>query len=269
MQAIGICRFSYPALGGFQVEHGSAEDRAAYLYAPARLDERFALFETVALPCLRAQTDQNFEVVVVIGEDFPTQYRARLEGLIADVPQLRIEAHAPGPHRQVMRHILNSARHDPDAPCLQFRFDDDDAIGVDFIEQFRQAAEDCSALTDKQRAVAFDWHQGYVAEFGAGGVEATPTFRRLFTAALGIYVRGGAKLSIMNFAHNKIDQHMPVVSFGDRPMWVRSHNGFNDSRQKKNAHQIAVAPLDEDDSALFQELFAIDPDAVRAAFSAL
>ena len=73
MQAIGICRFSYPALGGFQVEHGSAEDRAAYLYAPARLDERFALFETVALPCLRAQTDQNFEVVVVIGEDFPTQ----------------------------------------------------------------------------------------------------------------------------------------------------------------------------------------------------
>ncbi|MCP3879258.1 MAG: hypothetical protein GY701_12850, partial [Sulfitobacter sp.] len=50
MQVLGLCRFSYPALGGFQVGHDSTADRIAYLYDPARLEERFRLFETVALP---------------------------------------------------------------------------------------------------------------------------------------------------------------------------------------------------------------------------
>ena len=39
MQVIGFCRFSYPAEGGFQVEHDTTEARAAYLYAPERIDE--------------------------------------------------------------------------------------------------------------------------------------------------------------------------------------------------------------------------------------
>ena len=68
MQVIGLCRFSYPAIGGFQVEHNSIEERIAFLYAEARLDERFRLFETVALPCLREQTDQDFDLIIVIGD---------------------------------------------------------------------------------------------------------------------------------------------------------------------------------------------------------
>jgi hypothetical protein len=53
MQVIGLCRFSYPALGGFQVLHDTTEDRMAYLWSKERLEERFRLLETVALPCLR------------------------------------------------------------------------------------------------------------------------------------------------------------------------------------------------------------------------
>ena len=67
MQVLGLCRFSYPALGGFQVGHDSTADRIAYLYDPARLEERFRLFETVALPCLMAQTDPDFEMIVLVG----------------------------------------------------------------------------------------------------------------------------------------------------------------------------------------------------------
>jgi hypothetical protein len=52
MQVIGLCRFSYPAIGGFQVEHETIEDRIAYLYADARIEERFRLMEAVALPCI-------------------------------------------------------------------------------------------------------------------------------------------------------------------------------------------------------------------------
>ena len=57
MQVIGICRFSYPAEGGFQRLHESLEERCAYLYEDERLNKRFATLETVTLPSIRAQTD--------------------------------------------------------------------------------------------------------------------------------------------------------------------------------------------------------------------
>ena len=53
MQVIGICRFSWPGIGGFQVEHETLEQRIAFLYAPERMEERFRTFETVTLPPLR------------------------------------------------------------------------------------------------------------------------------------------------------------------------------------------------------------------------
>ena len=52
MQVIGLCRFSYPAIGGFQVDHPDIAARIAYLYGPARMEERFATFETLTLPPL-------------------------------------------------------------------------------------------------------------------------------------------------------------------------------------------------------------------------
>ena len=37
MQVIGLCRFSYPAIGGFQIEHETLENRIGFLYAEDRL----------------------------------------------------------------------------------------------------------------------------------------------------------------------------------------------------------------------------------------
>ena len=82
MQVIGLCRFSYPALGGFQVEHDTPEERAAFLYAPDRMESRLRTFETFTLPPLRAQSDQDFLFGVVIGEDLPDRWRDRLEALL-------------------------------------------------------------------------------------------------------------------------------------------------------------------------------------------
>ncbi len=170
MQVIGLCRFSYPAIGGFQIEHDSIGDRIAYLYDDARMEERFRLFETVALPCLRAQTHQEFELICVIGDQLPKRHRDRLNDLTADMPQLRLRAEPPEPQRDVMKKILNSARRDPSEPCLQFRFDDDDAVAVDFIERLRAAADDSASLTAQHKAVAFDWNKGLIAEFGPKGI---------------------------------------------------------------------------------------------------
>jgi hypothetical protein len=266
MQVIGLCRFSYPAHGGFQVEHETIEERIAYLYGEARLEERFRLMETVALPCLKAQTDQDFTLVIVVGNQLPRHHLHRLERLVEDMPQALIHQEPPRKQREVMKEVLNEARLDPREPCLQFRHDDDDAVAVDFIERLRRAAEQSDALTREHKTVAFDWNQGHSAEFGAKGIRAAQGFRAFFVAALGMYVRGNCPMTIMNFAHEKIPRFMPAVSFPQRDMWVRGLNAFNDSRQKP-VREPDLAHLDAEGEALFRDRFAIDADRVRRVFS--
>jgi hypothetical protein len=267
MQAIGLCRFSYPALGGFQIEHDTIEERIAYLYGEHRLEERFRLFETIALPCLKAQTDPNFSLIIVIGDQFPAHHEKRLEDLIEDFPQALIHKEPPRNQREVMKEILNEARLDPSEPCLQFRYDDDDAISVDFIGKLRKAAQDCGPLLRQHKTVAFDWSVGYVAEFSAQGIQAAETFRQFYTAALGMCVKGNNPLTIMNYAHDKMPRFMPAVSFSETPMWVRSHNSSNDSRQNQERHPNMM-PLDASQEQMFRDRFAIDIDHVRRVFSA-
>ena len=266
MQIIGLCRFSYPAIGGFQVEHDSLEERMAYLWSEARLEERFRLLETMALPCLRVQTDPNFQLIMLIGDRFPAHHEARLRDLTADIPQIQIRKEPPQRSRAICKRVLNQARHTIHAPCIQFRHDDDDAIAVDFIEKLRQASKDVASLLDKHEMVALDWNQGYVAEVGAQGLQATPIYRPFYVAALGVYVAGGCRTSIHNFNHEKLPQVMPTVTFSDPDMFVRSHNGFNDSRQKK-VRAVPVEPLSAEQTRLFKSRFAIDVEEVRAVFS--
>lgn len=243
MQVIGLCRFSYPAFGGFQVEHETIEERIAYLYGAARLEERFRLMETVTMPCIKAQTDPDFELIIVIGDQLPKEHRDRLNDITTDIPQVRIVEEPPRPQREVMKEIFNKARKNPSEPCLQFRHDDDDAFAVDFIERLRAASRDAERLTAQHKAVNFDWNNGHVAEFGAHGIASTDIHRALYPAAMGMQIRGNSPLTIMNFAHEKIGRFMPVVSYNDPPMFVRSDNGSNDSRQKP-VKKVPVKPID-------------------------
>ena len=266
LQVIGLCWFSYPAIGGFQVDHDTIEERIEYLYSDERLEERFALFEAVALPSLSAQTDPNFDLIIVVGDQLPPRHLARLESLIADMPQARIHAEPPRPQREVMKQILNAARRDFSQPCLQFRFDDDDAVAVDFVERLRKAAAHCATLTCQHKSVAFDWNKGFIAEYGPNGISATEIFRPFDVAALGMWVKGDCHLTIMNFAPNKIDRFMPCVSFDEPRMFVRGHNASNDSRQKP-VKGVQVKPLNYEQSERFRQRFAIDIDRVQQVFS--
>ena len=266
MQTIGLCRFSYPALGGFQVEHDTTEDRIRYLYGEARLEERFRLLETVALPCLKHQTDDDFELIILIGDQLPKHHLDRLHALVEDMPQVRLHTEPPRPQREVMKEILNNARRKPNEPCLQFRYDDDDAVAVDFIDKLRTASADCAALTAKHRTVAFDWNKGFVAEFGPKGIAATEIFRSFYVAALGMQIKGGSPLTIMNFAHEKISRFMPTVSFEGPAMFVRSHNTSNDSRQKP-VKPVPVTALTVKQEAMFRDRFAIDADTIQRVFT--
>jgi hypothetical protein len=267
MQVIGLCRFSYPALGGFQVEHASIEERCAFLYSEERMQERFAHFETIMLPSIAQQTDPDFTFVIVIGDTLPKRFHDRLLDLTSPYPQIRIDARAPGPHRAVMQDVLNEARRDIAEPCLQFRHDDDDAIGLTFVASLREAASDCAALLDRHRMVAFDFAQGYIVRPCADGLLAEETRHPFWGVALAMYVRGGVKKGIMNFAHGKMHRFMPSLSFSEPHMFLRGHNDFNDSRQGENVAQPNLKLLNADGEQMIRETFGLDADHIRQVFA--
>ena len=149
MQVIGLCRFSYPAIGGFQVDHPTLEERIAYLYSPERMEERFRTFEAITLPPLRAQTDDDFTFLVVVGDSLPAPYRQRLEALLEDIPQAVIAAYPPKRHRKIMQDAINEVRAFDGEHCLQFRMDDDDAVGVRYVQRLREVARSCSVTAGR------------------------------------------------------------------------------------------------------------------------
>ncbi|WP_170563758.1 putative rhamnosyl transferase [Ruegeria atlantica] len=266
MQVIGLCRFSYPAIGGYQVEHDTVEERRQYLYSPERLEERFRLFEATTLPCFREQTDEDFELFVLIGECLPKASMDRLYDLTSGIRQIRIVKRAPARHRPVVKDVLNSARTDPDRPCIQFRHDDDDAVSVDFVERLRLAAVDAKGLIQSNRTVGLDFNSGFLARFGPEGIRATQVFRSLLGVGLGMYIAGGCKHTIMSFTHHKVGRFMPVISYPDAPMWVRTLNNFNDSPHAR-ANKTELPPLTPEQEGEFIARFAIEQDKVRRVHS--
>ena len=267
MQVIGLCRFSYPAIGGFQVDHGEIAAREAYLYAPDRMEQRFRTFESFTLPSMKAQTDPDFTFLIIIGESLPTRYRIRLHALIADMPQAVVQAHPPRKHRELCQEAINSVRTFDEAPCLQFRMDDDDAVALSFVEDLRNVAGKCAGLLELERHVGIDFNQGYIARPGPSGLEAEAVLRPYWTPALGMLIRAKARVSIMNFSHAKLPRRMPCVSVPGIDMFVRGHNDFNDSRQTGHVTQPSLTPLDAEGEAHFRTTFGVDADTVRRLYA--
>ena len=265
MQVIGLCRFSYPAIGGFQVEHASTAEREAYLYDPERMDQRFRSFEQFTLPCLRAQSDPDFTLLIVIGESLPAAYRARLEQRVRDLPQAVIRAYPPRRHRDVMKEAINDLRGP--GMCLQFRLDDDDAVGVRFVERLRRSAGLASGLLEDHHHVAIDFVRGHIACPLPDGIATAPVIKPFWTPGLGMLVRGETRSTIMNFAHQSIGRHMPTLRLADEDMMLRGYGEGNDSRQKPGIRPVGLSLLDAGGEAQFRETYNIDAEAVRRSFA--
>lgn len=261
---IGLCRFSYPGLGGFQRDRATPEAQARYLYHPARLDERFRLFEAVTLPSLRAQSDQDFTFLVVIGQDFPSERLARLQALLADMPQAVLQAHPPGRHRDVMSAAIASVRRD-DAPfSLQFRLDDDDGIGSRFIARLRQTLRDAAPVFERHQRVAIDFNRGHVLRASAEGIRARAIMRAYWAPGLALAFRADCPQTVMNFQHRDVWKHMPTITLPTPDMFIRGLNDHNDSAVQIDEE---LPLLNAQQEAAFFDAYGVSADKVRKVYA--
>ncbi|MEY4981833.1 MAG: hypothetical protein RIR62_99 [Pseudomonadota bacterium] len=267
VQLLGLCRFSVPSLGAFKVEHDSIDDRRAMLYAPDRLAHRLAWFRHVALPALRAQTDPDFRLVLLLGEDLPEPWRGLVLDLVADVPQVAVEYAPAGPHREVCAEAMR--RHvDPDADVVaQFRLDDDDAVAVDFVARTRAEVPFLMPHFLRGGLCALDWCRGVLLTEVAGTL--TPTLRRaqLWTPALVILTRPEAEKMVLDYPHHLVWRQMPVLSLVDEVMFLRGAHGGNDSiiAQEKRPETLPAARWPD----LLRQRFGIDLAAFRTVIEVL
>jgi len=264
MRVIGVCRFSYPALGGFKRMHDSVAAREAYLYDAARMTLRLRHFESLTLPSITAQSDGEFTFLVVTGESLPAPWRARLHDLAAQVPQMRIVPKPPMRHRTAMQQAVKAALGPDDTPSIQFRLDDDDAVSVGFVHDLRRYARTTRALRREARYLAVEYNRGHTVRLSERGIEAAEARTRFWACGLAVMFRPGDKRTIMSFAHHKLHHVMPTLIDPRPDMYLRALHDDNDS----GPAPPALTPLDADRRALFRDRFNVDEDRVRALFAA-
>ena len=269
LQVQGLCRFSLLCTGGFKKYHESLEERRAALYDPGRLDTRSLWFESILLPGIARQSDPDFTLHLVRGEDFPEPWRSRIEAAPRDVPQIAVHWRAPDDHRAICRDVLLSARDTGRAAVAEFRLDDDDAVAIDYVAQLRRNWPRVGRLAGPSGRVALDHGKGIVIEgHDDGRVELHPLSTHCWSAGLALYMKPEDTGIIMDFPHHKIWSRVPYVNLSDTLMFVRGDHATNDSRTPLAAGVPVPMEAAEIAESLMRR-FGIDIDAFRADWAAL
>lgn len=265
IQVIGLCRFSVPSRGAFRVIHDSVAQRREMLYAPARLNYRLVWLEHVLLPAIRAQSDPEFILVLLLGEDFPQPWLGRIEALTRDIPQIRLAFALPLEHRAICADAMRP-HIDPEAVYVaQFRLDDDDAIATTFVRRVRRDVAWQDRMLSRNGLMALDYGKGLVLRDTGAELWVEPCITQCWAPGLAIVTRPASGKFVLDFPHHTLWRRMPVLSQIDQIMFVRGAHDGNDSRIAVQERGFALAP--DAVPALMRDRFAIDLAAVATALS--
>lgn len=269
IQVLGLCRFSYPsAPGGFGDEALDMEAVRAKLYAPERMERRFLWFEHVALPSIRRQTDPDFTLVVLAGDRLPAPYRARLERLLADVPQaVAVFAEEGEQHRFACRRAMMDHRDLEADVVAEFRLDDDDAVADNFVHRTRLVFRHVRQLFRMRPRVNVDFCRGVLLGLSEDGVALRPVTAQLWTPALVTYRAPDDPMSLLDALHTRLWKGMPVLSMPFPPMFVRGSHVDNESEVAQRWDRFETWNIEPEAlGRLVAERFGIDLPGLQAAF---
>jgi hypothetical protein len=132
----GYIRFSYLGRSDARASRNGLSDaeRAAVIYAPLRMAQRFHLFEHICLPSLRAQTHPDFRISVLASPQMPESDRARLEVLVAALPQGRVLYSTAESVVEALNPVITDVTGRAQGMTYHFRLDDDDALCTTAIQ---------------------------------------------------------------------------------------------------------------------------------------
>ncbi len=259
-KVIGVCRFSYLGDAGFQTLKGGPEEAARQLYAPGRMERRFAYFENICLPSLAAQTDLDFRLVVLIGKSMPGPWRRRLRALKEAHTFLDICAIDPVGPLQSSRRAFRKGVSEPTDFVTGFRIDDDDAVAIDFIEKTREISDNLIKLNwaTKEVPAAVCFHRGIYWDMKR---DADQFWDHSEVMPLGLasamITRPDAIENIYRWNHRKLAAHARCWIDPHDFMFVRTLHAHNDS--DRSIPPPALQLPDWQARKLFRERFGLNP----------
>ncbi|MFY9466491.1 MAG: glycosyltransferase [Lentibacter algarum] len=269
LQVLGLCRWSYPSqTGAFNNTGESLEALQSELYAAGRMAVRLFFLEHLVLPSLRAQSDPDFTLVLMMGETLPEPWRSRVLELVQDVPQVKPVFLPEGQNHMSACTALMRAHRDESADVVvEFRLDDDDAVASDFVAQLRGLYRQLRPIYKANKRVAVDFCRGFLFRCeDDGGVNYLPVEARLWTPALALYLPPDHARSLLNYPHMRTWRSMPVLSLNKKPMFVRGAHEGNDSAIKERKVDSFRYKLETLPSVMASD-FGVDLEAFEAAWS--
>lgn len=229
MNIIGICRFSLVGRGDWKAYEGKSEaevqavaiEQAARLFTPERMETRLKTFKELTLASIRAQTDPDFQFLVLASELMPQQYRDELARLCASVPQVVLRFFPVMDTKTAQKAVFRELRVKY-SDTLQFRLDDDDCVCADFV-----------ALLRRHAAPAMPAHPIFAVSLrgvmycSVGGQNAGTYHWPVAFMSAGAAIRHPSK-SIYEFGHFSMAQRFPSITIPGRLALV-THTGTNDT----------------------------------------
>lgn len=263
-EMIGICRWSYPSTrSGFRGTTDDVEEARAQLYAPWRMEHRLFLLEHVFVPCLAAQSDKNFKMLLLMGDQLPQTYRDRALNLIKSCPQIVPVIEEEGQRHDVLCRKIMNAHRDPKAEVSgQFRLDDDDAVGVNFIKTSREIFEEQRKTFERSGLFGLDFCRGFKMETTRDDLVFQPVTIRFWTPGMVVFLSKENNQCVMNFHHLQLWKKMPVLIWLEEPMFIRGVHESNDSNmQRRRVREFKLNARNP--KRFMKRVFGIDTQTIR------
>ncbi|MGJ8525899.1 hypothetical protein LMG33818_001646 [Halomonadaceae bacterium LMG 33818] len=215
---VGICRFSFLGLCDWSAYGESREtgviseellaEVAAKLYDSKRLEARFKIFETLLIPSIKAQTDQNFRFLVITSPQMPEKYLSRLEGILARVPNAQLIVENARSTWDAIVPELENIKQSWGGTPLQFRIDDDDCLSVHFIDELRKAMHSMARYDRYAVSMPRNLLMTSYGDDGQHFAEDMALFHSAGCAYLDDY---DINTTVYNFAHHLMWKEVPSI----------------------------------------------------------
>ncbi|MCE8008935.1 glycosyltransferase [Aestuariivita sp.] len=232
LQILFQTRYSFFGLSGWRSQ--DSQDMAR-LFDPARLAQRFDLFQRLNLASLRDQTDADFKLVLLTSTELPEDHARLVTEACHDMigeERTHIIARPPGrAGAWLQKHIsrkLNDISH-----SAQIVLDDDDAVSADFVALCRaEAGFALSRLRPDQEAAYLSFADGLTGLFREdGGVDLAPRSAPFTNLGLTLVAPTATRKNPYLLAHKKVARrHQVRVLHDQRPFYIRAVHDTNDSR---------------------------------------
>lgn len=230
-QIVGLVRFSYISKGGFAHSHDPQNDQERMIFDADRMERRFNLFEKLTMRSLLAQTDQDFRCIFLISKSIPSEYRMRLEMLVAPLQGAVVMQKPFMPQFRAIRSCYDALRDEMHPYFTTFRLDDDDMLDAGFIQRLRCLAVPAARVKNDGEPVVLAFNKGLYLEITKGGnrifdaCERTP----LSVGTAMITKTGNCGKNIYSRNHRKLPVFFNTFSEVSESAWLRTIHRDNDS----------------------------------------